>query len=457
MRKSFYSLAIAMAMVTIVSCNKEKNPEEKFSPLTVEENKANIEDAGIDMVDEVSQLSNSEATVAFVELGTLLETSDPFDDDSETVTQKLPSVLKAVTELNEDPSATAGVFKTMKSAYELNEDPETIQEVWEMLLGTYDWNATAEDWDYTEGGDKVIFNFPSSETSTSNDASLTIHSYAGVVIATPLDDEYSGDLPTALNAELKIGETSVASYIFAAEYNSEGVPSKIASDLTISDFVFALDITNTTSEVSANYKLTHGETIILDLGAGAKGTFTEENVNANTHTTSRLDYEYNPTTQEYEEVTRYEEEVDFEEIVNSANAHFRIMNLAIKGEIDIKGIADKEQELYADDESEDFDYETADSLMVEEINKYLNLRLVYEDSNEILAKVEAYIKTETYGSNGEEYEDKNIDFRLIFGDDSRADAETYFGDGFSDFVDAVNDLIDDLNADFDLELDYVEI
>ncbi len=157
MRKNFFSLAIAATLLTFVSCNKEKDSEEKFSTLSVEENKAKVEDAGVDMLNEVSDLSTNEATVTFVELGTLLDSSDPFDDGSQ-ISQKIPTTIRAIATLNEEPTSTSGIFDVMKSAYELEEDPETIQELWDMLLGSYDWNATTEDWDYTEGGDKVIFN-----------------------------------------------------------------------------------------------------------------------------------------------------------------------------------------------------------------------------------------------------------------------------------------------------------
>ena len=50
----------------------------------------------------------------------------------------------------------------------------------------------------------------------------------------------------------------------------------------------------------------------------------------------------------------------------------------------------------------------------------------------------------------------DIDFRLVFGDDSRIDLETYFEEGFNDFIDEVNTLIGELNSDYEWDVEPIE-
>ena len=109
-----------------------------------------------------------------------------------------------------------------------------------------------------------------------------------------------------------------------------------------------------------------------------------------------------------------------------------------------------------DMENETISEDTANARGAALINKYLNLRLVNVKTNEIMAKAEAYVVKEVVTEWEYEYENNYIDFRLTFGDGSLIDMETYFEQGFEDFMDEVNGLIGDINSDYDLEIEPVE-
>ncbi len=460
MRKIYLLFFTALFLsVFISSCKKETNGGEKFSSASVEVNKANVEDAGISLVNTMSDMKSIETVDVVVNLGDILSNSS-LKKGALSKDSKLFYTLETFAATANGEKKLNDLFKAMASSEEFAGDPESIQQFWDENVGTYDWNGDIDDWDIVLGGDKIIFNFPSTDVSSSNDAKITIYNYSGIIVSNPLEDDYSGDLPISLNADLKVGSKTLVTFVFAASYNSDGVPNAIAADLTIENFKFEIDIINTTTVVSVNYKFLENDNVIMDMGASGKGLFTNENIDANTQTFTETyddwDLVYNELIQDYEwvPVTRTNEwkETDFEEILNSANAHFQLFNIAIKGDVDVKGLVDQINIIEDNRDNEIITEEEAFNQEVEKINKFLNLRVVNVSKNEIIAKAQAYVKKEITPY----YTDLDIDFRLTFGDGSLVDLQTYTDSGFEDFIAELNSLIDDLNLEYDLGLEHVE-
>jgi hypothetical protein len=439
----------------VVSCKKDKAAAEKFSTLSVEENKANVEDAGINFVDVLNQMQSIETIDVIVNLGDIISSSGGkgklFLKDS-----KFYSALETFKAAAMGEKRLNDLFHEMASPRDLNEDAESIQEFWNNNTGTYSWNPDISDFDFVSGGNTIIILFPSSDLSGSNDATITFYNYAGVNISNPIDDDYTGDLPVSLNVELKRGSNTLITYIYSASYNSDGVPNAIASDLTIENFKFEVDISNDTKVVSVNYKFIQDGNVVMNMGAEGKGLFTQANYDSNTtthtDTYSYINYVWNPVTEQYDPIevfyTDEWEETDFEEILNSANAHFELFNVAIRGDINVKDLVDQLKII----DDQDIDDETANNSYAEKINEYMNLRLVNTTNNEIMAKTEAYVVNEI----GNGYTDSYIDFKLTFSDESAIAIDTYFNNGFDDFVNELNSFINNINSDHDLDIDPVE-
>lgn len=458
----FTIISVVFVSFLITSCDKkDSDPAEEFSKMSVEENKALVEDSGIDLMGVMNRMESIETIepmISFIDLASNAGSKGfPFSGES-----KLLSVFKTFVTTAKGKGKLNSIFDAMSSAGELkSDDPESIEQFWNENTGTYTWNTSINDWDIVTGGDKIIFQFPSSDAASVNDATLTLNDYSGVTImGNPIDDEYSGDLPVSLNADLKVGTKTLVTFVFGASYNSDGVPNAIGADLNIETFKFEVDIANTTEVVSVNYKFLENNDVIMDMGATGNGLFTGENYEENTEsfveTYEYMDYVWNQYTGEWEEVpvtyTDEWEETEFEEILNSANARFRLLNIELRGDIDVKGLVDKIRIIEEEYDNEQIDSETYDSRCVEEINKFLNLRLINLSNNEIMAKAEAYVVHES-----DYYDDYTyIGFQLTFGDDSPIDVETYFEEGFDDFIAEMNSLIDDINSDYDLDIENVD-
>lgn len=449
-------LISGIAIFMIISCDRDKDRPEKFSTMTVEENKATVENTGIDLL---GVLERMRATKTVEAAGNVIEITESGKSKGiqEFTGTGLFSVIKAVQGAAERTGQVNDVFEAVKGCAE--EDPESIREFWDENVGTYTWNPSIGDFDTDLGGDKFIVKFPSSDASNTNDATFTVYNYEGVTISNPLDEEYTGDLPVGLKADLKLGTQTLVTFVFGASYNEDGVPNAIAADLDIEGFKFEVDVTNDTKVVAATYKFMEEDDVVMKLSAAVNGLYTDENIDDNTvhhvETESYVcDWVENPETGQYEEVWCTDEwdEIEFEEIANAANAEFQLMNLAVRGEIDIKHLVDKIRIIEDEYDEEEIDEETYCDRLAEEFNSYLNLRLVKIDNNEIIAKAEAYVIHDTDW----EYEDYDLGFRLTFGEESPIDMETYFEEGFDDFIDSLNDLLEDICYDYDIDYDPIE-
>lgn len=457
---AFFSLLTFVAF----SCDKTNDGTKiPFSELTVEENKEVVETSAIKAAQAFDEMKDLEVVDASVSLGTLLDTSDPISARS-SKKSKVTNTINAIAGLQGDNGSINGMFSAMAAPDELLEDePETIQEVWEEIVGIYDWNPMSEDWDYTPNSEKVELNFPSTTDGTTNDAKLTISNYEGVFIASPLEGEYDGDLPVSLNMDLTVGTTTLMSYTFAAEYDDDGIPTSVASDLTMDPFVLSVDISNTEKKISAMYKFTHNNDIVMEISGKVEGDFSDENIEANTETFSETyqwtDWQWNESTQQYEQVTITEvdewEEVAIEEIAQSGDFKFQLYSISIIGVGDIKAIGDSLDLIYPDDywDDENFNELAATQMEAALLNNNLHIYALDEDSKKKIADVEAYVVEDSYGYGYTEYW---VDFRLKFGDGSYVDMETYFEEGFEDFVAEINQMIDELNMKYDWNLDDID-
>jgi hypothetical protein len=275
----------------------------------------------------------------------------------------------------------------------------------------------AEQWDFTEGGDKIIFKFPSTETGTTNNAEFSIYGYSGQQVVNTAA-EYEGDVPTALKADLTVGGTKQIEYSFTASYKTNGEPTSVVTSLTIGTFKFSFEAKNTTSEVSADYSLTKSGTNLLSFGAGASGNFNSDVISDTTSTVG--------------------------DVATAGSAYFQIMNIKFAGEVNIKSL--------------DAALEAASTIEAEATAFNANVTFVvfYADTKKKIADTEFYSTTreECYDYNGDGVEDgcdteDAIDIRLIFADDSKADLETYTEIGFEDLETELETFIDELEADLD--------
>lgn len=96
--------------------------------------------------------------------------------------------------------------------------------------GVYNWNNATESFDFASSSTKIVMNFPSTENGTTNDAKLTLHSYA----------ENADMNPTAIKADLYVGAVKYVDLDFSATYTGD-VPATLYYSIYLKPFTNSLN------------------------------------------------------------------------------------------------------------------------------------------------------------------------------------------------------------------------
>ncbi len=415
----------------LTSCKKETKEEsfyENYSELSVEDNKASLEQTGLDMMEHMDELKNSQAidvAANFANYPAVIEIN------GEPTFATLSMELLASMKTGLDPEATA---QSLKAAYE---DPATLSEAWDELVGTYDYNFFYDDWDFTPGGNAIIFNFPGLETDQTNTAEFKVYNFTYVTISSP-DFELPTEMPTSLDASLKYNGSLLSSYTFDAVFQNNGLPTSIETALTVGNFEFSVSIAHSqNTSLAETTSLKYNNEILVEFHAGVSGNWSEENIENNTI--------------EIEDEYYYYTEVYIENIIQNANAHIQLMNIKVVGIINYQKLGAEMRKLdeqYADDY---YAYETKEynEKVAALLNANAKLAVIYADTDKKIAGAEAYVAEDM------EYGGYYTDLRFVFADGSKASAEQYFSDGFEDVIDQLNDLITEINEEYDLFIEPI--
>lgn len=415
-----FGTGLVASTVLLSSCSKDDENENikpeveiptEFSELTVEQNKQKLEDNGIQLVNNLTELKNAPGIKTTISFNHFLSNAS-LPEDGRVASNKAVKTMSLLSKFGLGKAKASDVLSGFRAKED--EEPGTPQEFFDELKGTYSYDAANEEWDFEGGGDKIVFKFPSTENGTTNNAEFAIYGLTTVQIKNNAA-EYEGDLPTGLKADLTVSGTKQIEYSFTASYKSNGEPTNVKTSLTIGAFKFAFEAVNNTSEVSADYALTKNSTNLISFGAGADGNFNSDNIG------------------------------DSEgpgDVVNKASAYFQIMNIKFAGEVNAKSL-DAALESAATIEAEATAY-----------NQHVTFVVFYADSKKKIADTEFYgFETEEcYDWGGGEqycYTDEIIDVRLIFADGSKADLENYTEVGFEDLQNELEAFIEELDADIE--------
>ena len=413
-----------------VGCSKDDDkvtttePEfpTEYSELTVAQNKTKLEDNGVSLVNNITTLKNStgiQATIAFTQH---LEGSTVPDNIGGRVANN--SGVKLLQTLSSFGQGRSSATKTIKGL-RISEDDGFIsfKSEYEEVIGVYTYNKANDSWTYEKTGDKITFKFPSTENGTVNNAQYSVYGLQTVTINSNLGgDNYNGDYPTALKAELLVDDVKRMEYNFSAAYNSNGDPSSTAISLTIDSYTLAYEVSNSTTDAKFDYSLKNGSEILFAYGARATGNFSSSAV---------------------------EGSEDIGGVLTTSSAYFQIKNIKFSGEINANALADAlasattiEQELAA-------------------WNANYKLVVFYDDTKKKIADSEFYITEEEYTEWEmvwiEELQDyewvenevtrESLEIRLVFADSSKSDLATYTDTGFEDLKNSFESFIEDLEND----------
>lgn len=435
MKRSILGLVLILLFV-ISSCKKDDNSIDPinadYTDETVEESKTNVENNAISLLDKVEDLEQATAIEVLMHMVELPPPTELKSTSSGTVLKPL-AMLQSINNENVTPS---GIFSMMKSTAEAYEDPVSFMQIWDSLVGKYTYNFQTGEYDETPLADKIVIEFPGKEGDITNTASITVDNFGVFKITDPIADwpeDIAPELPSSISVDLKYNNISIAGFSFSGSYQSDGMPTRITSTMTLDDFSFVLDITHSPyTEASIRETFKYQEQILIEIYAKANGNWSEDNIEANA------------------------DDGDFQEIIINANAHFIFMNIEVAGKVNIKALADKMMALDEQYDNELITDEAYTDASVAAINDNVDLVVVYLNENKKIAEVEAYKYIDSWTYMGTTYYDYWIDMRMVYNDGSKVDMETYFNNELNNFYDELNDFIAHLNDKYDMGIDPIE-
>lgn len=398
MRKIILLSAIAFS-IAFTSCKKKSKQEEEqpdpftleYSNLSVEDQKKEIEKAGIEFVNKINGLPDQKFVTTlsfFSDLGFANELNSVSSIQgiaSASKQKNITGILNASNKLSSD-------------TYKLSDE-----------FGIYTWNHTDEEWVFTNSTDRLEYRFPATENSHTNNAVLNF-TYKASSVTADLDGD-KGELPASIIAVLTVDGKEELKYTSTFEYKSDGTPSKTDLNVALGAYTFKSSLNNTGADASTSFSFLKDKETLISLSAGANG-----NLNI-------------------------KEDEEFEDIVKNANVTFEIMHIKLAGQADIKAISTAEK-------ANQLSGEAKAKKEAEIWNSNSKFVAVNKSNNTLIAKVEFISEANEYydwiwtGTGTERVTRISYDLapRLVFHDGSKQSFDEFVEKGFGALTADVEDL-----------------
>jgi hypothetical protein len=439
MKKSLLFVSLAI-LVLGNACKKDEESDPYKAPYTtetVEQSKTNVEQNAVALVDQLDAMTDANGMKVMQHLYDL-ETGTPVKS---TLKSPIIAPLALIRDLN--AKGFSNVVRQLKSTSEaFDQDPVSFNAMFDSIAGRYTYNFVSGEFDRTDLADKVVIEFPGLEGDLTNTAVITAENFSVAEISDPGDNwpsQLAPELPASLSVTLTYNGTKLAGFSLSASYKSDGMPTKIKTEMYVDDFKLTTTLQHSPySSASFTNTLTFKGDILLETYLAAEGNWSQENIdNSKEETTYTDDWGYQWT----------ETQTHIEEIIKNANAHVILMNLMVAGDVNVKVLGDS---IWAiDDRRDEITDQQEAQAIVDAINANSKLVVIYRDSNTKIAEAEAYVAEYDDGFGGINYEPA---MRFVYADGSKVDMETYVNTELDSFYSSLNDFIDKLNAEYGLDL-----
>lgn len=419
MKKFWIALPIAISALTFTSCKKDKNDDGNTQTVyTAEQNKTNLQNTGISLVQDMGDMKNLESMHAIESFNACVNQADPFGGSS-----NYPLMVMGGIELAAKTNSIKPIKQTLKAG-----NSNTLFSNYADVVGTYTWTNGA--WVKTSSNNNVVFVFPATKNGTTNNATFTLSAteYTG----TYLDPSMEGNTPSAISADLTVsGKGSILGFDFSSTINTSGEPTKIDAAINFTPFKFSYEFNNSGSKISKTFKFDKSTSNLATFYVEANGTF-------------------NKTA-----IENFINEEDFSKlntVVTTASGYVKIKDIKLALSANVAdGI-----NYYNSIGNANFDENDAITML----NNNTSIKLTYASSGQTIATGEWYLMTNTYtdyqwddnAQNWVEVQNTSNEpsVRIVFPDGSKSDLETYFGNGFDDLQNDIEQFFNDIETAYDM-------
>ncbi len=418
MKKFWIALPIAISALTFTSCKKDKNDDDTTQTVyTAEQNKTNLQNAGISLVQDMNDMKNLESIHAVESFNACVNQADPFGGSS-----NYPLLIMSGIELAAKTNSIKPIKQTLKTG-----NTNTLFSNYADVAGTYTW--TNGSWVKT-ASNNVVFIFPATKNGTTNNATFTLTAteYTG----TSLDASLEGNTPSSIIADLAVtGKGSFFGFNFGSTFNSAGEPTKITSSINLTPYAFSFEFNNSGTKISKTFKVDKTSANLATLYVDATGTFNKTAI---------------------EDFINGDDISKLNTVATNASGYIKIKDIKLSLSANIAdGI-----NYYNSIGDANFDENDAITML----NNNTSVKLTYVSSGQTIATGEWYLMTNTYTDyqwddntqNWVEVQNTSNEpsIRVVFPDGSKSDLETYFGNGFDDLENDLEQFFNDMGNAYDL-------
>ncbi len=405
MKKSNLFLSLGVILLSTIACDSELDLDKdlKFSKLPVEEQKQKIEENGIQLVNSMEGLLETEAMLAMTNMISLSESDGYYNAPM----QRLISDLR-----RGNKNAISNFDKQMRVSY-------VDSDVW----GEYSYNFQTGEMDKTRTlVNKLIMHFPADSITTTNNAEITVN-YEESSVKVPESEDY---YPSKITFTMKVNSNVVMSASFNGSYYSDGSPEQVTQTLNIDSYSWTAEVKNSKKKASESYEFKKGKTIILKSVAELNGKLTEEQLQ-----------------------NAFENDTP-EDAIEDFALYFQAMDIAIKGgTTDFEELAKEIRIVNGNPQLTEKQYANE---MVRILNKHLICIAFFVEENRKFAEAELYIEEVSkeryyYNSYTGQYEIQTYtDYvptpRFVLSDGSKVSAEEFVQTGFDNLISKIEEMVE---------------
>jgi len=369
---------------------------------TTAENKAKMETAGVDFINELRSIKDTKAGGAIKSLTGLGSGSTT---KSYLVTgNKLP-IAKLLKSLMS--GSTTSTLKSLKgSVPEANFQSEIAK-----IAATYTYNFATEKFDSSAAVSANVLKvlFPGKEGDVTNTGEFKVYNMSFTTVPTSNSLYTTSNAITSCNAYLKVDGVDAMTYSLTAAYDAKGLPTTIATSFTVDAFSFNYNYAYTSAKLTSDMSIKHNATILIAQGVEVNGTITETKA-------KELETYYKDST-----ITHGAAKVS--EFATTGIVYYQMMDVKIIGSIDVVKFANAFDALTQTDKDT---FNAADCAV---LNNSCALYGIFASTQKKIADVSIYAKSQDvldyYDVPTGETETVEA-FWLTFPDGSKVDAEAYF-------------------------------
>lgn len=215
MKRILFFWMVGLAMLLATACSDDEPKE-----LTKQEAENVLNNVNTEMAQTMGQMMETEGMVAINSFITL----SAYFSTSRSISLQFINPVHLVYKVM-DVNLNANKFAKAPAI----ECPNLSFEEW---IGTWEWVGSSQTWKYTANEtNRIVFKYPATEESTTNDATLVLSNYSSVTIGTEV-------IPTSLNVSLNISwvEQTALAITYQATFTAEGSPQMLSLNVQMSQF-----------------------------------------------------------------------------------------------------------------------------------------------------------------------------------------------------------------------------